>query len=850
MKKARSRSEKPKKEQTATITRGDGLVALLLVRSIMVAACVALFLPLVVSNSFFYSFMFLKSILFRVAAEAMLLLYVLLAAAVPAYRPRLHLVTYAALAWFGVMFIGSLPGVSVDVWSSWWGDFRRMGGMVTQLHLLAYFFVLSQTLKRERDWLVLFTASLFSGTLMGFSGLIQYLGLNYLYRFPMESRIEGATGNATFFATSMLLSFFIALWFLGRKDKSASYALMAKIWLLLLSLLDLFVIGWDLITGAGITSGLALFPVAVFALILHVASLCWFIMRSSARAGQIFLILLAAWCLFWMYQTQTRGALVGLVGSLLLLFGFYLWTGGSIKMKLLFAGFILVVLLVPAVLLLNRHSPWVQSHPTLLRYTSITFTDITVGNRILVWKAGAHAILDRPLFGWGVENFKNALDFHFPGEIYRWLTGSELWFDRAHNLLVDVGVTTGLIGLATYLALHGLIIIFLIRLWFRTKSSVNSIMIVALLLAYLFQGLFTFDTINTEAIRYLVLAYVAYLYATAKCQPSINPVRKSVGPGTPWQDWVFVGAAVIVLPAAFSYAVVRPYQSNRLLQRAQAQTRVLDPQSRSTKLVFSEGILDLFEQADSYQTTGCHDVHEVFANYAFDLVHAPSVPIDLKVRMVRMGVDFLKESTQLEPANVRYYLYTASLVNGTLDVIRQADPQLAKSLAETTLTMLQKAQTLSPTRPQVYFETSQTLLFLGRTEERLATVEKGAAVSPAVKEPHLDLVNLYIASGRYEDAAKEWQNIKARRFRLTQDDYDRVISSYSAKKKFAPIVELYKEQLAETPADAEILARLAFAYRDLGEANLARQTAMKAAALSPKIASELQSLLNSLKQPE
>jgi O-antigen ligase len=780
----------------------------------------------------------------------MLLLYVLLTALFPAYRPRLHRISYAVLAWFGVMFISSLPGVSVDVWSSWWGDFRRMGGMVTQLHLLAYFFVLSQTLKRERDWLILFTASLFFGTLMGFSGMVQYLGLNYLYRFPMESRIEGATGNANFFATNMLLSLFIALWFLGRKDKSAAYALMAKVWLLLLGLLDLFVIGWDFFSGAGITSGLALFPVAVFALILHVVSLCWFIMRGSVRASQIFLALLGAWYFFWMYQTQTRGALVGLAGSLLLLTGFYLWTSASRKMKLLCAGLILLVLLMPAVILLNRQSSWVQSHPTLLRYTSITFTDITVGNRILVWKAGAHAILDRPLFGWGLENLKNAVDFRFPSEMYRWLIGNELWFDRAHNLLVDVGVTSGLIGLATYFALYGLIITFLIRLWFQARNQANSLMIAALLLAYLFQGLFTFDTINTDVVRYLVLAYVAYLYAGARGQPSINPVRKPVGSGTPWQGWVLAGAAIIVLPAAFSYAVLRPYQSNRLLQRARTQTRVLDPQSHSTKLVFSEGIVNLFKQADSYQTTGNHDVHEVFANYAFDLAHAPSIPIDLKIRVVRMGVDFLQESTQLEPANVRYYLYTASLVNGTVDIVQQADPQLARSLADTTLAMLQKAETLSPTRPQVYFEKSQTLLFLGRTEERLAAVEKGAAVSPAVKEPHLDLVNLYIASGRYEDAAKEWQNIKARRFQLTREDYDRVISSYNAKKKFAPIVELCKEQLAQTPKDAEILARLAFAYRDLGETNLARETAMKAAALSAKVASELQSLLSSLKKPE
>jgi O-antigen ligase len=850
MKKARSKSEKPRKGPTGAVVRGDEFSALLLVRSILVAAGVALFLPVVVNGSFYYSSMFLKSILFRVTAQVMLLLYVLLAALVPAYRPRLHRISYAVLAWFGVMFISSLPGVSVSAWSSWYGDFRRMGGMITQLHLLAYFFVLSQTLKRERDWLVLFTASLFSGVLMGFSGLVQYLGLNYLYRFPMEDHIEGAAGNPDFFATSMLFSLFIALWFLGRTDKGSSYALMAKVWLLLLGLLDLFVIGWDLFTGAGITSGLALFPVAVFALILHVASLCWFIMRSSIRAGQVFLVFLGAWCFFWMYQSQTRSTVVGFAGSLLLLCGLYLWTGASRKLKLLCAGLILFALLMPAAILLNRHSSWVQSHPTLLRFTSITLADAAAGNRVLVWKAGARAILDRPLFGWGLENFKNALDFHFPGEVYRWLTGNELWFDRAHDLLVDVGVTTGLIGLATYLGLYGLIITFLVRLWLQKKSPANSIMIVALLLAYLFQGLFNFDTINADIIRYLVLAYSAYLYAEAQGQLTANPITILARFRTPWQGWVLVVAAVIVLPIGFSYTVVQPYQSNRLLRQAQIQTRVRDPRSGSTELVFSEGLLSLFQQADSYQTTGCHDVHEVFANYAYDLAHAPSIPIDLKIRVVRMGVDFLRESTRLEPANARYYLYTASLVNGTLDIVRQADPQLAESLAETTLAMLQKAEVLSPARPQVYFERSQTLHFLGRTEEQLAAVEKGAALSPAFKDPHLDLVNLYIANGRFEDAAKEWQNIKAHGFQLTPEDYDRVISSYNAKKKFAPVVDLYKERLAATPADAEILARLAFAYRDLGEMDLARETARKAATLSPAVAAELQSLLNSLKKPE
>jgi tetratricopeptide (TPR) repeat protein len=846
MKQAHSKTDKLKRPHAREHAESGGRPARLLALSILVAAGFALILPVVVNESFYYPFMFLKSILFRGAVQVMLLLYVILAAREPAYRPRFNLISYAVLAWFAVLFLSSLPGISIDAWSSWWGDFRRMGGLIMQLHLLAYFFVLSQTLKRERDWLILFTASLFAGVLMGFSGMVGYLNLNYLYQFPKESRVEGAAGNANFFATVMLLDFFLALWLLVRKEKSATYALMARTWLVLLASLDLFAIGWDLFMQADITSGLALPSVAVFALLLHAASLGWFVMRRNVRAGQIFVGLCGAWCLFWMYQTQTRGALVGLAGSLLLLSGIYLWVGTSRRRRLLCGGLILCVFLVPAVVLINRGSTWVRNHPTLLRYTMLSSQDATAEVRLMAWRASAHAILDRPLLGWGPENFKNAFDFHFPSEIYHSLL-DEVWFDRAHNLVMDVGVTTGLIGLASYLALHGLIIVFLWRHWVRTKDFANSLMLAALIVAYFLQGLFTFDTINSDVIRLLILAYIAYLYGETGNRTGGAGAHLQARSAISWQGWVSVGAAVVILPVAWSYAVSQPFSSNRLVRQATIAEHVLDFQTRTPRLVFNDALMSLFEQADSYRITGWNDLHEVVANYAFEVAQIPYIPAGQKVTAIRMGVDFLEEGIRNQPANARNFLYLASLVNGTSDLVAKTDPGLAKSLAENVLVRLERAESLSPTRPQVHFEKSKALLFLGRNDERIQEFAKGVALCPAIKEPHLDLVTLYIATGRDEAAAAEWKNIKARGFPLTAADYDRVLAAYGAGKKFAPMVELYKEQLTGTKGDADILAHLASIYREMGEIELARQTAMRAASLSPKIAGELQSFLDTLK---
>jgi O-antigen ligase/tetratricopeptide (TPR) repeat protein len=839
MTKIRRKARPSKNRPPVAIPRDRGFWISALTYAILLAAGIALFSPVIVDRSFFYSFIFLKSVVFRAAVEAMLLMYVLLATLDPACRPRLHLISYTVLAWFGAMLISSLPGISADAWSSWWGDFRRMGGMVAQLHLLAYFFVLAHTFKREREWVALAGTALFSGILMGFSGMLQYFGVPYLYSFSQQYRIEGAAGNANFFATGMLLNFFLALWLLGRKDRGKVYPVLAQLWLGLTLGLDVLLVGCDLFAGTGFTSGLQFNSVGIFAALLHLSCFCWFVVRRNIRAGEVLLAVVGGWCLLWVYLSQTRGAVVGLAGSFLIIGILYMWRGSSRRLKLLIAGAVLLMIMVHGAVLLNRQASWVQQHPTLLRYASLSLADASAENRLLAWGASAQALLDRPVFGWGVENYRLGFDLYFPVEVYRALTG-EFWFDRAHNLIIDIGMTTGMAGLAAFLALCVLVTGFLVRAWMRDQARADALLILGFVLAYLFQGLFTFDTINSDPVLYLVLAYVCYLSAASGQRPTGNP---KLGAGRPVRAWVPVTLACIVLPLAFYGAVFKPFQSNRSLQQARISARVRNPQTNEVRLRFSENTLGLFRRADDYQTTGRSEVREEAANYAFDLARAPYIPIDQKLLAIKEGVRLLRESITQAPANARSYQYLGSLVNGTFATIREADPKFARSLAEATLPALQEGEKLSPNRPQMYFEKSQLLLFLGRMEERLAAFEKGASLSKVAMEPHIDLVTLYIEYGRFDDATREWQNIKKSGFHPAPQDYARLIQAYEAHKRFASVAELCREQLAATPGNVELLTKLALSYRELGQTDLARQTALKAVSISPEAASSLQSLL-------
>jgi tetratricopeptide (TPR) repeat protein len=294
--------------------------------------------------------------------------------------------------------------------------------------------------------------------------------------------------------------------------------------------------------------------------------------------------------------------------------------------------------------------------------------------------------------------------------------------------------------------------------------------------------------------------------------------------------------------------VLQPYKANRTLLLGIASTKLPDPKTNESQIAYNPRAVDLFQRASDYQTTGRYEVRQEFASYASDLAQIVSVPLDRKIDVIGKAVDLLDQSASQDPRNSRNYMYRASLVNRTLGVLQQSDPGLARTLAETNLVFLDKAASLSPTRPQVYFEKVETLAVLDRTDEAVTALEMGVSLSPTIKEPNVDLLCLYISAGRSEAAAKQWRRIKELALPLAREDYDRIIRHYDEKKQYAVMAELYKEQLAGTPYDVTLLPRLAATYRALGESELARQTALRAAALSPEIAAELQSFLASLNQ--
>lgn len=76
--------------------------------------------------------------------------------------------------------------------------------------------------------------------------------------------------------------------------------------------------------------------------------------------------------------------------------------------------------------------------------------DLSVTTRLLMWRDTIPVILERPLIGHGPDNFAEPFKRHESEQLRAFFPGGET-IDKAHNELLQVAATTGLLGLAAYL---------------------------------------------------------------------------------------------------------------------------------------------------------------------------------------------------------------------------------------------------------------------------------------------------------------------------------------------------------------------------------------------------------------
>jgi len=130
------------------------------------------------------------------------------------------------------------------------------------------------------------------------------------------------------------------------------------------------------------------------------------------------------------------------------------------------------------------------------------------GARPIVWQLAREAIKEKPIFGWGMDNFDRAFEAHYDNRLLEQKNGAEAWFDRAHNIIIDQKVDTGYVGLITYLAIYATIIVSMIYVIIKSKIREDQILGVILGIYFVFH-LAELQTAFDTVISYPILALMS-----------------------------------------------------------------------------------------------------------------------------------------------------------------------------------------------------------------------------------------------------------------------------------------------------------------------------------------------------
>jgi len=438
---------------------------------------IAVFAVVIVMNSIFFPFIGGKDYFFRFAVQLALIAFLLwwaFEARAGELKEQIRAAYKKPLVIAVTVFVAAVLLACLfayDMHAAFWSNYERGEGGFQMLHYYIFFMLLTLLFTSEDDWKNLFRFSLVAAGLMIIYGICGNLGVsNFIGPYAgggapngwwhklADGRFQGSLGNPAYVAPYLLFSMFFAayLW-IRRKAGSAKKAVV--------------------ITG--------------YTLLLLVF-------------------------LFFFILSQTRGAFIGLAAGLFVLVLYFIVAGRGALRKWSTIGLAILILL-GATGYAVRNLPAVTASPEG-RLLQISTSDTTAQTRFWVWGEAWKGFLERPVFGWGPENFTTVYDKFFDPRFFVPGQNTETWFDRAHSVYFDYLSETGIVGLLSYLSIFAVFAWELFKKHRRglhegTVTVLEHGSMLALVVAYLVQGVAIFDVLPMYICLFSFAAFAAWYFA-------------------------------------------------------------------------------------------------------------------------------------------------------------------------------------------------------------------------------------------------------------------------------------------------------------------------------------------------
>jgi O-antigen ligase len=265
----------------------------------------------------------------------------------------------------------------------------------------------------------------------------------------------------------------------------------------IISLLGIFGNPYSQIGNTAYVSGYLIFNIYFAALVFY----------RNRRADWRWWLLLPVFIMLLEFgRAHTSGAIIGLGISVLAIIFMVGALHRNKKIKITSWSVLAALVIALALLFSQQHAAWFEN--SFLK--NLTAQKATFQTRLVSWEAAAKDFHNHPWFGVGLNNYAVVFDRYFNARFYNY-SKSETYFDRAHNNLIDIASTTGIVGLLAYLSIFVAVGIYLSRLIKKNRHDFEPVILIGLFVAYFIQNLAVFDSLVTYTGLMISLAYIYYL---------------------------------------------------------------------------------------------------------------------------------------------------------------------------------------------------------------------------------------------------------------------------------------------------------------------------------------------------
>lgn len=623
---------------------------------------------------------------------------------------------------------------------SFWSNYERMEGFVTLAHLALYFLVAGSVLVRERFWNVFWNVSLVVATFMMLYGFCQLSGSASCPISQSDFRIDGRMGNAAYLAIYMLFHIFISLILL---------------------------------------------------------------VRTKSQNLRIAYGVLALGFVFTLLQTGTRGTALALAGGVFLSALYIaLFERQNKLVRKVAIGAVLLVVLVAGGLYAAKDSALVSSNQNLQRIASVSLAEGET--RFTIWSLAFEGFKERPILGWGQENFNYVFNKYYEPSLYN----QEPWFDRVHNIVFDWLIAGGILGFLAYFSIivAALYYAVLRPMWNKeeeTTSAAERGLMLGLLAGYVAHNMLVFDNLISYFLFMSVIAMIHGEFAGKEGmlqRVKLNPVHI---------NQIVVPVMLVLLSISF-YMVNVPgiKAASHLIGGFQEPTL--------------EARLEAFRQALSDGTFAQQEVREQLARAAQELAtDATLVPqyqralgisgeeAAKRVNDIRVAYATLAESElilQLEetPEDIRIMTFLSTFYRAT-------------GRPEDAVPVMQRAIEISPTRPQLYLEMAFALAQDGNFDQAHAVFKEAFELEPKNAQARM----YFAASALLVNDRSLFAELVTPEYEDAYVTNEYLLRVAYEKQIYDVAVDIMERRALRNTEDLQARISLAFMYFESGDRNKA-----------------------------